>query len=75
MHFGLYKNNHAINPANTINVVKNTLKGREKRKFLTYVKKYNKEIQVAINDKIKPKKEETFAFYMNVKRDKKVSNN
>ncbi len=75
LHFGLYKNNHAINPANTINVVKNSLRGRKRREFLSYVRKYNKEIQVAINDKVTPKKEEAFAFYMNVKRAKDISNN
>ena len=75
LHFGLYKNNHAINPANTIKVAKSILRGKKKREFLTYVKKYNKEIQVAINDKVTPKKEEAFAFYMNVKRAKRVSAN
>lgn len=69
LHFGLYHNNRAINPANTITVAKNILRGRRKREFLTYVKKYNKQIKIALEKQIVPKREERFAFYMNVKRD------
>ncbi len=68
LHFGLYKNNHAINPTSTIKVAKSILRGKAKREFLSYVKKYNDEIQVALNEKATPKKEETFAFYMDVNR-------
>ena len=71
LHFGLYKNNHAINPLGTIRVAKSSLTGKKKRAFLAQTKKYKKEIKTALNSKgIKPKKEEAFAFYMSVKRDK-----
>ncbi len=73
LHFGLYKNNHAINPANIIKVTKSILRGKTKRDFLSYVKKYNKQLQVALNEKIVPKREDKFAFYMNVKRAKENS--
>ena len=71
LHFGLYKNNHAINPANTIKIAKSVLKGKKKKEFLSYIKKYRKKIEIALNkDDITPKKEEAFAFYMSVKKDK-----
>lgn len=71
LHFGLYKNNHAINPANTIKIAKSVLKGKKKKEFLSYIKKYRKKIEIALNkDDITPKKEEAFVFYMSVKKDK-----
>ncbi len=74
LHFGLYKNNHAINPANTIKIAKSALRGKKKKIFLSYISKYQKEIQIALNDNNPmPKKEESFAFYMNIKKDK-ISN-
>jgi len=73
LHFGLYKNNHAINPANTIKISKSYLKGSKKKEFLTYIKKYNQEIKIALSNKTKSKKEKSFAYYMKVKRDNNLS--
>ncbi len=71
LHFGLYKNNHAINPASTIKIAKSVLRGKKKKVFLSYIDKYKKEIKVALNkDEITPKREEAFAFYMSVNKDK-----
>ena len=71
LHFGLYKNNHAINPASTIKIAKSVLRGKKKKVFLSYIDKYKKEIKVALNkDQITPKREEAFAFYMSVNKDK-----
>ncbi len=49
LHFGLYKNNRAINPAKKI-VLAKRLSGKERRKFLKLVKTYKKEIDKAISD-------------------------
>ncbi len=71
LHFGLYKNNHAINPATTIKIAKSILRGKKKRIFARYIKKYKKEIKTALNKKNKfPKKEEAFVFFMNSNTDK-----
>jgi len=68
LHFGLYKNNHAINPANTIKVTKSILNGKKRKAFLQYIKKYNKEIQIALTKHKKLQKESNFAFYMPIKK-------
>ncbi len=39
LHFGLYKNNHAINPANTIKIAKSVLKGKKKKRVSVLYKK------------------------------------
>ncbi len=71
LHFGLYKNNHAINPLNTISVVKNYLRGKKKREFMAKVKKYNEKIKLAMSEEAKPMKEEAFAFYMELTKNKR----
>ncbi len=38
LHFGLYKNGKAINPATIIKVTKNSLKGKSKEQFIAYAK-------------------------------------
>ncbi len=68
LHFGLYKNNHAINPANTIKVTKSILNGKKRKAFLQYIKKYNKEIKIALTKHKKLEKESNFAFYMPIKK-------
>ena len=49
LHFGLYKNNRAINPAKKI-VMASSLSGEKKRKFLKLVRNYKKEIDKIVND-------------------------
>ena len=44
LHFGLYKNGKAINPARVLSVTKKQLKGKEKKKFLKYIAKLKKEL-------------------------------
>jgi murein DD-endopeptidase MepM/ murein hydrolase activator NlpD len=45
LHFGLYKNGRAINPARVVSVAKTKLNGKAKKSFLNFVKKIKKELQ------------------------------
>ncbi len=44
LHFGLYKNGRAVNPARVLSVTKTKLTGKAKRIFLAYSKKIKKEL-------------------------------
>ncbi|MDD3324770.1 MAG: peptidoglycan DD-metalloendopeptidase family protein [Sulfurospirillaceae bacterium] len=72
LHFGLYKNNVAINPASVIQVAKNLLTGKEITKFLQYTNEVKESIQKALLDNnFVPKKEESFASFEPLKREEK----
>ncbi|RXJ79458.1 peptidoglycan DD-metalloendopeptidase family protein [Arcobacter sp. F2176] len=45
LHFGLYKNGRAINPAKIVRVTKTKLNGNAKKKFLKYTKALSKELE------------------------------
>ncbi len=49
LHFGLYKNNRAINPSKKI-VMAHSLSGEKRKKFLKLVRTYKKEIDKVINN-------------------------
>jgi murein DD-endopeptidase MepM/ murein hydrolase activator NlpD len=51
LHFGLYKNGRAINPANIIKVTKNELKGKDKQKFIAYAKELSQDLIQTIQNK------------------------
>ncbi len=52
LHFGLYKNGRAINPARVLKVTKNKLRGKSKKAFLKYATILKKELnqKVAVSD-------------------------
>lgn len=54
LHFGLYKNGRAINPAKIIRVTKNTLKGKAKQEFIAYTKEVSKNLLDTIKNKPQP---------------------
>ncbi len=66
LHFGLYKNNRAINPNKVVHIARNGLRGKKKRNFLAHVKRYKKRFEVAINNNVKPKKEEKFNYIVSL---------
>lgn len=60
LHFGLYRNNVAINPATVVKIAKNILKGNELKTFLSQSAKLKEEAQKAIKDPRPPVFEENF---------------
>lgn len=60
LHFGMYKNNVAINPASVVRVTKDALTGKEKQKFDQVVKDEINEIKTILKEQNHPKREENF---------------
>jgi murein DD-endopeptidase MepM/ murein hydrolase activator NlpD len=54
LHFGLYKNNRAVNPAGVIRVAKTELKGDAKKQFVAYAKKEQNALLQTIENKPMP---------------------
>lgn len=73
LHFGLYKNNRAINPAKVVKITKSVLKGKEKKEFLKILKHYDAKFEQDVKENYLPKKEEDFENKMSLK-DEKVAN-
>lgn len=48
LHFGLYKNNQAINPRSVIQVTTKKLTGKQKKQFEDIVKRYDKEAEMIL---------------------------
>ncbi len=48
LHFGLYKNNQAINPRSVIQVTTKKLTGKKKKQFLDIVKRYDDESEMIL---------------------------
>lgn len=67
LHFGLYKNNRAINPAKVIKITRSKLSKNKMKKFLAYVKEYKEKFKLAIKEQKKPKKEEDFEYVISLK--------
>ena len=70
LHFGLYKNNHAINPNSVVKVTKSKLTGEKKKEFLRYTKNYKEEIEVALSDYSNPSKEKSFDYIVSLDKSK-----
>lgn len=66
LHFGLYQNGRAINPASIIEVTTNQLQGKEKQKFLTYAKALSKDLIDTIHNKPTPLKITKMATYTDI---------
>lgn len=49
LHFGLYRNNRAINPNSVVRITKSKLKGQKREDFLTHTKRVKKDIEVALS--------------------------
>lgn len=60
LHFGLYKNNKAINPESIVKITKSALAGKEKAAFINIMNEYNKQIENSIKNPTNPPKEENF---------------
>ncbi|ALV24511.1 zinc metallopeptidase, M23 family [Campylobacter iguaniorum] len=60
LHFGLYKNNKAINPESVVKITKSALGGKEKAEFNALVATYSKDIDKGLGDHKNYPKEETF---------------
>jgi murein DD-endopeptidase MepM/ murein hydrolase activator NlpD len=66
LHFGLYKNNKAINPASVVKVTKSKLKGKEKEEFLAYTTEFKQKIDTALADLQLPNKEKSFDYIVSL---------
>ena len=62
LHFGLYRNETAINPASVIKIEKSGLNGKEMKDFLAQVTRLKQNIDIALQSTIAPKKEESFPY-------------
>jgi len=61
LHFGLYRDNVAINPASVVKVAKSALGGSELKAFTNYTEELRKKVDQALEDKdTVPYKEENF---------------
>jgi len=71
LHFGLYKNNRAINPSSVVKITKSALSGKKKKEFLRYTKKYKEDIELAIANNSKVAKEKSFDYIVSLDRNYK----
>ena len=60
LHFGIYKNGRAVNPAKLFNSTKVKLAGKKRKKYIRFVKKVKKELLKSIKKNNKPMKLEKF---------------
>ena len=66
LHFGLYKNNRAINPNSVVKITKSQLTGKKRKEFFTYIKQYKADIEVALSDDSNPEKEKSFEYVVSL---------
>lgn len=66
LHFGLYKNQKAINPANVVNIAKSELEGAEKKQFLANVDMKKKRVEEVMLSLKTPIKIEKFDHYVSL---------
>lgn len=69
LHFGLYKNNRAINPANVVKVTKSKLAGEKRKAFLVHTEKYKENIELALLNQQNPKKEQSFKYIVQLEKE------
>jgi murein DD-endopeptidase MepM/ murein hydrolase activator NlpD len=72
LHFGLYKNNRAINPNSVVKVTKSKLSGDKRKEFLAHKKKFKEKIEVALNSYEAPTKEQSFDYIVSLNRTKET---
>jgi len=68
LHFGLYKNGHARNPARVIRITTNKLKGKKLKAFKSLKEEYNKtvELHLAAHTKVPEKNVFDNVYYLNI---------
>ena len=66
LHFGLYKNGRAVNPAKVFRYSKKTLYGKSRRKYLSFVKKVKKELDNAAKGNLKQFEYKPFKLSYNI---------
>ena len=64
LHFGLYKNNRAINPNSVVKIEKDKLIGENLKEFLAHTKRFNDQFEVALANPTLPPKEEPLEYAM-----------
>ena len=67
LHFGLYKNDRAINPASVVKVTKSVLSGDKKKEFLAYTNQFKEKIDTALADLTLPPKNKKFEYIVSLK--------
>jgi len=67
LHFGLYKNGRAINPAKVISITKTKLTGKKRKAYMKMVKKIKKELLASAKEMKKPMKLKKFEVSYKVK--------
>ena len=70
LHFGLYKNNRAINPNSVVKVTKSKLTGKKRKEFFAYIKKYKQDIELVLNEISNPEKMENFEYIVSLDKPK-----
>ena len=60
LHFGIYKNGRAVNPAKLYNTTKVKLAGKKRKRYIKFIKKIKKDLLKNITKDIKPMKLEKF---------------
>lgn len=60
LHFGLYRNETAINPSSVIKIEKNGLSGKDMKDFQAYTQSLKQKVDIALKSTMEPKKEENF---------------
>lgn len=60
LHFGLYRNNVAINPASVVKIAKSALSGNELKGFIDYTNELRKKVEKALENTTPTYKEENF---------------
>lgn len=60
LHFGLYKNNKAINPEKVVKITKSKLEGKEKREFDKIVAQNNKKIENSLKNHTNTPRDDEF---------------
>jgi len=69
LHFGLYKNGHARNPARVIRITTNKLKGKKLKAFRVLQDEYNKTValHLAANTQVRRQAKFENVYYLNIK--------
>ncbi len=60
LHFGLYRNNVAIDPASVVKLAKSALSGNELKAFIDYTIGLRKKVESALENETPPLREENF---------------
>jgi murein DD-endopeptidase MepM/ murein hydrolase activator NlpD len=71
LHFGLYKNGRAINPARVVRVTSKKLYGKARKKFLKIKKALDKDVQEVLDKQIAPKRMDDYQYVYYLERDEK----